>query len=121
MLRGVAQALKGNIRASDIACRFGGEEFTLILPDCALDAARKKTKSLRQSIASLVLSHGGEALGTVTMSFGLAIVPQHGSDSAGLLKAADTALYRAKNAGRNRVEVSNTGIPVVSPSVGRVA
>jgi diguanylate cyclase (GGDEF)-like protein len=112
VLRSVAQTLKSHIRGGDIACRFGGEEFTVILPECALDAASKKAEILRQAIASLVLSHDGQALGTVTMSFGVAFFPEDGSDSTGLLKAADTALYRAKNAGRNRVEVSITGFRV---------
>jgi diguanylate cyclase (GGDEF)-like protein len=106
VLRIVAQTLKSQIRGSDIACRFGGEEFTLIMPEAALEAARKKTESLRQAIASLVLSHAGQSLGTITMSFGVAIYPEHGSDSTGLLQAADSALYRAKNEGRNRVEIS---------------
>jgi diguanylate cyclase (GGDEF)-like protein len=109
VLRSVAQTLTSHIRGSDIACRFGGEEFTLILPESALATAHEKTESLRQTIASLLLSHAGQTLGTITMSFGLAIFPEHGSDSAGLLQAADMALYRAKNEGRNRIVVSRIG------------
>ena len=115
VLRSVALALKSHLRRSDIACRFGGEEFTLILPESTLEAAEGKTESLRQEVAALELSHAGQTLGTVTMSFGLAIFPEHGGDSAALLKAADVALYRAKNEGRNRVEISRTGTPPVSP------
>ncbi len=122
VLRSVAQTLKSHIRGSDIVCRFGGEEFTLILPDSALDAAREKTESLRRAIAALVLSHAGQALGPVTMSFGLAIYPEHGSDSAGLLQAADRALYRAKHEGRNRVATSRAGDLGREPGpVGRAA
>ncbi len=109
VLRGVGETLKGQIRGSDIACRFGGEEFTLVLLDSTLAAAREKTESLRQAIAALAPGHGGQAFGKVTMSFGLAVFPEHGSDSAGLLRAADVALYRAKKNGRNRVEVSRAG------------
>jgi len=122
VLRSVAQTLKDHIRGSDIACRFGGEEFTLVLPETAIDAAREKTESLRQAIASLVLSHAGRPLGTITMSFGLAIFPEHGSDAAGLLQAADQALYRAKNDGRNRVTTSRVGNMGREPEpVGRAA
>jgi diguanylate cyclase (GGDEF)-like protein len=116
VLRSVAKALASHVRGSDIACRFGGEEFTLVLPETALDAAFGKTESLRREIAALVLSHAGQALGTVTMSLGLALFPAHGRDAAGLLQAADMALYRAKRAGRNRTLVSNGGNPAVAPS-----
>jgi diguanylate cyclase (GGDEF)-like protein len=110
VLREVAQVLKSQLRPSDIACRFGGEEFTLILPESRLGGAREKVESLRQAIAAMVLNHGGHSLGTVTMSFGLAIFPQHGGDSSALLHAADVALYQAKRNGRNRVELSSSAI-----------
>jgi diguanylate cyclase (GGDEF)-like protein len=82
----------------------------LILPESAPDAAREKTEWLRQAIATLVLSHAGQNLGLITMSFGIAIFPEHGSDSAALFQAADMALYQAKNEGRNRVEISRAGM-----------
>lgn len=121
VLRGVAQTLKSHIRGSDMACRFGGEEFTLILPDSGLEGSREKIESLRKMIAAMVLSHAGQTLDAVTMSFGLAIFPEHGGDAAKLLQAADMALYRAKSEGRNRVEVSRTGDWGISPSVLRAA
>jgi len=108
VLRAVAKTLKGHIRGSDIVCRFGGEEFTLVLPESALDAARKKTESLRRVISALALSHDGAALGTVTMSFGLAIFPEHGNTNDELIRAADKALYEAKSRGRNRVVAAST-------------
>ena len=108
VLRAVAKTLKGHIRGSDIACRFGGEEFTLVLPESALNAAHKKTEALRRTIASLALSHDGAALGTVTMSFGLAIFPEHGTTNDELIRAADKALYEAKSMGRNRVVAAST-------------
>jgi len=115
ILRAVAHSLKKHLRVSDIACRYGGEEFTLVLPESSLDAAREKAEVLRQAISALVLSHAGKTLGTVTMSFGLAIFPGHGRDAAGLLQTADKALYRAKSNGRNRVEVARAVTPVVNP------
>ena len=117
VLRSVAETLKSNIRGSDIACRFGGEEFTLVLLESTLAAAREKTESLRQAVAALSPSYGGQALGAVTMSFGLVVFPEHGNDSAGLLRAADMALYRAKKDGRNRVEISRAAASTVSPHV----
>lgn len=115
VLRKVAQTLRRNIRRSDMACRFGGEEFTVILPDSPLGAARERAELLREAVASLVLSHAGQTLGPVTMSFGVAVFPKDGGDSATLIEAADAALYRAKSEGRNRVEISRTEARVVSP------
>ena len=114
VLRAVAQTLKSQVRGSDIACRLGGEEFTLVLTESALDAARDRAEGLRQAIASLALRHAGQSLGTVTMSFGLATFPEHGGDSAELLQAADLALYKAKNNGRNRVEVAHGATAAVA-------
>jgi diguanylate cyclase (GGDEF)-like protein len=109
VLRSVAQTLKSHIRGSDIVCRLGGEEFTVVLAESMLGPAREKAESLRAAIAALVLSHADQPLGAVTMSFGLAMFPAHGHDSGELLQAADIALYRAKNEGRNRVTISDSG------------
>ena len=101
----VAALLKRHIRASDIACRYGGEEFVLVLPDATLAGAVQKAEELRVAIAQLALRHRG-ALG-VTASLGVAVYPQHGLEAESLLRAADEALYAAKGAGRNRVIASD--------------
>jgi diguanylate cyclase (GGDEF)-like protein len=105
VLKAIAGLLKGKVRGSDMACRYGGEEFALILPETGLDAAVRRAEVIRLAIARLVLSHTGTPLGKITTSLGIALFPDHGEDSDALLRAADVALYAAKGAGRDRVVV----------------
>lgn len=107
VLKAIAALLKGKVRGSDIACRYGGEEFALILPETGLDAAVRRAEDIRLAIARLVLSHGGTPLRKVTTSSGIALFPDHGEDSGALLRVADIALYAAKGAGRDRVVVGS--------------
>ncbi len=95
--------LRSHIRAEDVACRYGGEEFTLILPGSDLKATAGRAESLRSGVSSLRVEYGGHTLETVTLSFGVAAFPKHGASGAELLRAADKALYRAKREGRDRV------------------
>ncbi|MCB5183943.1 GGDEF domain-containing protein [Methylobacillus gramineus] len=106
LLREVGALLTAHSRASDIACRFGGEEFVLIYPETAPEVVEQRTEQIRQAIFALQLQHFGRALGQVSASFGLAFFPQHGSSGDELLRLADKALYRAKAEGRNRLEVA---------------
>jgi diguanylate cyclase (GGDEF)-like protein len=99
VLREVAAAIVGAIRPCDIACRYGGEELLVILPDCSLDDAVVKANGLRARIESLSENHGCR----VTASFGVASIPDNSSKASDILTAADAALYRAKQEGRNRV------------------
>lgn len=105
VLREMGALLKNNIRASDVACRFGGEEFALILPEATRQGARLRAETLRQAISMLDLEYDGRALGKLTASFGIALFPDHASEPEQLLRAADEALYAAKGAGRDRVVV----------------
>jgi diguanylate cyclase (GGDEF)-like protein len=102
-LRATADTTRGLLRGSDHLARFGGEEFLLLLPDTPGADAALVAEKLRSRIAALdlVALDGG-----MTASFGVAIYPDHGIGADELVKAADTALYRAKEIGRNRVEVS---------------
>jgi diguanylate cyclase (GGDEF)-like protein len=104
----VAEALAaGARRASDLAARYGGEEFAVVLPDTGADEARRIGEALRRAIETLGLAHAGSSAGHVTISVGIAVQPaQAGADPDALLRVADAALYRAKHAGRNRVESS---------------
>jgi diguanylate cyclase (GGDEF)-like protein len=102
LLREVANILKLNSRVSDIACRFGGEEFVIIYPETSPEFVMQRAELLRQAIAAMQLKHFGRSLGEVTASFGVASYPEHGTTIQELLKAADEALYRAKGEGRNR-------------------
>lgn len=103
VLKSVAMEINRNIRESDLACRFGGEEMILILPECDLETAVQRAETLRLAIGSLALDHGGRPVGTITASFGVATFPQQAHDGSSLLQVADEALYQAKHGGRNKV------------------
>ncbi|HKQ60224.1 MAG TPA: MASE1 domain-containing protein [Candidatus Polarisedimenticolaceae bacterium] len=110
-LREVAALLSGRARREDIVCRYGGEEFLLVLPECSLDGIVHFAEELCAGIARrrLVL-HGAELPG-VTVSVGVALYPDHAGSAGSLLRAADAALYRSKADGRNRV--------TLAPPIGR--
>jgi diguanylate cyclase (GGDEF)-like protein len=103
VLKSVAQQIEENVRESDLACRFGGEELVLILSECDMRSAEERAEKIRNAIAALNIHHGGRTLGTVTASFGVAAFPGNGRDAHALIHAADQALYKAKQAGRNCV------------------
>jgi diguanylate cyclase (GGDEF)-like protein/PAS domain S-box-containing protein len=103
LLREVCAYLGEHVRGEDIACRYGGEELTLILPDVTLDEARQRADDLRRGVSELIVRHRGEPLGGVTVSIGVAVLPYHGTSSESLLQSADDALYQAKALGRDRV------------------
>ncbi|MCT7951517.1 diguanylate cyclase [Ancylothrix sp. C2] len=110
--------LKKNIRGSDIACRYGGEELTLILPDAPLEVARQRAEHLRQSVKHLNVKQRGQFLGSITLSLGVACFPEHGANSSAVLGSADAALYRAKKEGRDKVVVfSGTNTPIPPPGM----
>lgn len=100
--------LQSRARQEDVACRYGGEEFVLILPDASLDGAVKWAERTRRAARDLQISHRWQSLRTVTVSLGVAVSPDHGSTSESLLHAADTALFRAIQNGRDRVEVASS-------------
>ena len=98
----VSAYLMKNIRSSDVACRFGGDEFCLILPDCSLEEGIRRANLLRQEFESMqtAVEDGQE---NFTLSFGVAAMPDDGMTRESLIGAADSALYSSKRAGRNRV------------------
>ena len=106
LLRELGQLLQSNIRGEDIACRYGGEEFTLIMPDASLEIAQRRAEHLRQEAEQLRLQEAGRSHEGITLSMGVAIYPQHGRTIETVLRAADAALYRAKQEGRDRVVVA---------------
>jgi diguanylate cyclase (GGDEF)-like protein len=106
VLRALGTLLRTHLRAEDTACRFGGEEILLVLPEIIEGDALRRSDELRQMVSGLKLSYGGITLPCVTISMGVAIFPYHGLSSDELITAADQALYRAKAAGRNRVCVA---------------
>jgi diguanylate cyclase (GGDEF)-like protein/PAS domain S-box-containing protein len=106
LLTSLGALLQARIRSEDIACRSGGEEFNLILPDCGRDDALVRADALRVAVKGLEVGIRGRSYGGVTVSVGVAAFPGNGADSGTLLQEADSALYRAKSEGRDRVCVS---------------
>jgi len=105
VLKELGMLLKNQIRTSDVACRFGGEEFALVMPDASLEGARQKADAIRIAVSELDLKYNGTPLGRITASLGIALFPDHAADADALMRIADEALYHAKGAGRNRAVV----------------
>lgn len=106
VLRQLGHFLEERTRDGDIACRYGGEEFTLILPEASLEETRLRAEQLRQEFEATPLHYEDRSLAPLTLSFGVAAYPEHGKTAEEVLHAADAALYRAKREGRNRVVVA---------------
>jgi diguanylate cyclase (GGDEF)-like protein/PAS domain S-box-containing protein len=106
LLRAFATLLQQYVRCQDVVCRYGGEEFTLILPGAPLDVTRRRAFDLCESIRHLYVEHEGRPLGRITASLGVASFPEHAATADALIKTADRALYRAKGEGRNRVIIA---------------
>jgi diguanylate cyclase (GGDEF)-like protein/PAS domain S-box-containing protein len=103
VLRSFGNLLKATTRGQDVACRFGGEEFAFVLSGAPPDAAVKRAELLREEIKQLNVHHGGQLLGAVTVSIGIAMFPENADNAEHLIKMADQALYRAKEEGRDRI------------------
>ena len=103
VLASLGALLRSVSRAGDVACRYGGEEFVLILPEASLQDARRRAEEIRDAIRGLRVTHGGRPLESVRCSMGVAAFPEHGEVGGALLRAADAALYRAKREGRDQV------------------
>ena len=99
----VGQVLKQKIRGSDIACRYGGEEFVIILPESSPEDTYKRADELREEMKRMELISQGQLLSSVTISMGIATYPKDGATADDLLRAADAALYKAKETGRDKV------------------
>ncbi len=103
LLRELATVLRAHLRQSDLACRYGGEEFVLILPGVNHNAARNRLNQLRETIQTRSITFAGQLLGPVTISIGFTVHQSGAGDARRLLQQADEALYAAKRSGRNRV------------------
>lgn len=106
VLRETASFLIRSIRAEDFVCRYGGEEFVVVLPTADLKAAEARAERIRTKLHDLAVMHDGRSLGRITASVGVSALPNHGITEKELLQAADAALYRAKREGRDRVAVA---------------
>jgi diguanylate cyclase (GGDEF)-like protein len=106
VLRAMSAVVLAAIRESDIACRYGGEEFIIILPDTPIEIAEQRAQALRREVSELTWDYQGQEIGRLTISLGVAAFPQHGTKRDALIKSADEAAYLAKKGGRNRVVLS---------------
>lgn len=103
VLSELGQFLQTHIRKSDIACRYGGEELTLILPEASVEIVLERAQAICEGVKDLQVHHRRQLLGTISLSLGVAMFPEHGITVEALLRAADAALYHAKREGRDRV------------------
>jgi two-component system, cell cycle response regulator len=117
VLRQLARVLNDTRRANDVVARYGGEEFAVILVDTAKFTAAKVAERVRERIAGHDFSEAAQRAGNISVSIGVATFPDDGADAEGLVRAADTALYAAKRAGRNRVVLATDAMSS-APSVG---
>ena len=103
VLRQVAQTLKKNVRATDIVCRYGGEEMSIILPNTGKDEAFSTAQKICERVASKKFKLAGDKETNVTISLGVSTFPYDGDSASSIIEAADKRLYNAKNNGRNQV------------------
>ncbi|HEX2998602.1 MAG TPA: sensor domain-containing diguanylate cyclase [Anaerolineales bacterium] len=103
ILRALGSLLLRQVRGEDIACRYGGDEFILVLPDASREVTRERAELLCDHGKKLQIQFDGQSLAAATLSLGVAVSPEHGATSTRILRAVDAALYRAKHEGRNRV------------------
>ena len=106
LLRELGTFLTQRTRGQDVACRFGGEEFAVILTGASIEAAFKRAELLSEEVRQLSVLYTGRVLGKISLSIGVSGFPEHGESAEELLGKADQALYRAKNEGRDRVIVA---------------
>jgi diguanylate cyclase (GGDEF)-like protein/PAS domain S-box-containing protein len=123
VLRETGASLTKGIRAEDFVCRFGGEEFVVILPTADLEAALARAESLRSKMRDLTILHQGKPMGMITISVGVAAFPEHGTSPKELMAAADAALYEAKHRGRDQVVAAAAKVleQVATPGAAKAA
>jgi diguanylate cyclase (GGDEF)-like protein/PAS domain S-box-containing protein len=106
LLREFGNLARAKTRKEDIACRYGGEEFLIIMPEATLENTQRRAEELREAVKHLELTSGGRPIGMVTASLGVAAFPDHAQTVEALVRVADAALYEAKHSGRDRVLVA---------------
>ena len=112
VLRAVAQHMLSLARGEDILCRYGGEEFALVMAHASPATMLERAEKICLGVQNLGIESDGRRVGPITLSAGIAIFPDHGESGQAVLQAADAALYRAKAAGRNCVVMANEVTPM---------
>jgi len=97
VLKKLGQLLNEQVRAADVSARFGGDEFMVIMPNASRKITLRRADKIRQNAGKMLITHEGENLGKISLSMGVAIFPEDGTNSVEMVKAADHALYQAKN------------------------
>ena len=103
-LRELGGLLREQFRREDVVCRYGGDEFVIVLPEASLEATMQRAQLLGEAVENLVVTYHGLPMGSATLSLGVAAFPDHGAAGEAVLRSADAALYRAKQNGRARAE-----------------
>jgi diguanylate cyclase (GGDEF)-like protein len=116
VLRSMGDFFRSHFRGDDIICRYGGEEFAIILPESSAQDAAGRAELLRIAARTLKLKHNDVILDPVTLSAGIAGFPEHASSARELLQVADGCLYEAKKSGRDRVVLAKAKVPLESRS-----
>jgi diguanylate cyclase (GGDEF)-like protein len=106
VLVALSRCMQSMTRVEDILCRYGGEEFVLVMTAASLDTIRERAEVLREGVRRLNIAFDGHRIGHVTISVGVAVHPDHGETGPQAMEAADGALYRAKQSGRNRTMIA---------------
>jgi diguanylate cyclase (GGDEF)-like protein/PAS domain S-box-containing protein len=107
ILHALGLLLQCQVRSSDVACRFGGEEFILILPEASVEITRERAEQIRLAVREMHIEFAHQAVGDITVSLGIAGYSIHGKTSEELMQKVDKALYKAKRLGRDRVEMAD--------------
>jgi diguanylate cyclase (GGDEF)-like protein/PAS domain S-box-containing protein len=113
LLREFSHMMRSHLRKSDIVCRFGGDEFVVIMPDSSIHDTQERIERIRVLLKGLPKINSSEKMpGIISLSAGLAFMPEHGTTESELLRAADKAMYTAKKSGRDQVVVYQ---PIIAP------
>jgi diguanylate cyclase (GGDEF)-like protein len=112
----VGKCLLSVSRGEDIVARYGGDEFALMMANTSKETVRRRAELIRQRVHSLEIGQNGGQLGPVTLSVGIAILPEHGDTAEAVLRAADAALLKCKQAGRDRIMVSAEEVSAAAPA-----
>jgi diguanylate cyclase (GGDEF)-like protein len=108
LLQAAGKLMPTQFRDGDVLCRYGGEEFLVIMPGASMAEAEVRAEALRAAVKNLSVVHRGQNLGVVSMSFGIASFPSHAKSSERIVQLADAALIRAKRNGRDRIELADS-------------